>query len=68
MDGLGDLGVVRALAEKYHLHPLAIEDVLHIPQRPKVQAYDEVADYQARLFIIVRMMELREGQLLTEQV
>jgi magnesium transporter len=68
VDGLSDLGVVRALAEKYHLHPLAIEDVLHIPQRPKVQEYDEVADYQARLFIIVRMMELREGQLLTEQV
>jgi magnesium transporter len=68
VDGLGDLGVVRALAEKYHLHPLAIEDVLHVPQRPKVQAYDEVAEYQARLFIIVRMMELREGQLLTEQV
>jgi magnesium transporter len=68
VDGLSDLGVVRALAEKYHLHPLAIEDVLHVPQRPKVQAYDEVGDYQARVFIIVKMMELREGQLLTEQV
>ena len=34
VDGLGDLGVIRALAEKYHLHPLAIEDVLHVPQRP----------------------------------
>ena len=41
VDGLGDLGVIRALAEKYHLHPLAIEDVLHVPQRPKVQAYEE---------------------------
>jgi len=68
VDGLSDLGVVRALAEKYHLHPLAIEDVLHTPQRPRVQAYDEVADYQARLFIIVRMLELREGQLQSEQV
>lgn len=68
VDGLGDLGVIRALAEKYHLHPLAIEDVLHIPQRPKVQSYDESGDYQARLCVILRMMELREGQLLTEQV
>ncbi len=68
VDGLGDLGVVRALAEKYHLHPLAIEDVLHVPQRPKVQAYDEKGDYQARVFIIVKMIELREGQLLTDQV
>jgi len=68
VDGLHDLGVVRALAEKYRLHPLAIEDVLHVPQRPKVQAYDESAQYQARVFVIVRMMELHEGQLSTEQV
>jgi magnesium transporter len=68
VDGLSDLGVVRALAEKYHLHPLAIEDVLHIPQRPKVQAYDESGEYQARLCVILRMMELREGQLVSEQV
>jgi magnesium transporter len=68
VDGLGDLGVVRALAEKYRLHPLAIEDVLHIPQRPKVQAYEEDGGYQARLFIIVRELELREGMLHTEQV
>jgi magnesium transporter len=68
VDGLSDLGVIRALAEKYRLHPLAIEDVLHVPQRPKVQAYGEDAGYQARLFIIARELELREGQLHTEQV
>ena len=68
VDGLGDLGVIRALAEKYHLHPLAVEDVLHIPQRPKVQAYEEEGEYQARLFVIVREMELRQGLLHTEQV
>jgi magnesium transporter len=68
VDGLGDLGVVRALAEKYRLHPLAIEDVLHVPQRPKVQAYEDDGTYQARLFIITRELELREGQLHTEQV
>jgi magnesium transporter len=68
VDGLGDLGVIRALAEKYHLHPLAIEDVLHVPQRPKVQAYEEEGEYQARLFVIVKEMELRQGLLHTEQV
>jgi magnesium transporter len=68
VDGLSDLGAIRAMAEKYRLHPLAIEDVLHVPQRPKVQAYDETGEYQARLFVIVRMMELREGQLSSEQV
>ena len=68
VDGLTDLAVVRALAEKYRLHPLAVEDVLHVPQRPKVQAYDDDGTYQARLCIIARELELREGQLHTEQV
>jgi magnesium transporter len=68
VDGLGDLGVIRALAEKYHLHPLAIEDVLHVPQRPKVQAYEEDGGFQARLFIIARELELRENMLHTEQL
>jgi magnesium transporter len=68
IDGLADLGVVRAIAEKYHLHPLAIEDVLHVPQRPRAQSYEETSGYQARLFVIVRMLELKEGQLLAEQV
>jgi magnesium transporter len=68
VDGLGDLGVIRVLAEKYRLHPLAVEDVLHVPQRPKVQAYEEDAGFQARLFIIVRELELREKVLHTEQV
>ena len=68
VDGLSDLGVVRAIAEKYHLHPLAVEDVLHVPQRPKVQAYDETGEYQARLFVIMRMMALQQGELQSEQV
>jgi magnesium transporter len=36
-----DLRVIRALAEKYNLHPLAIEDVLHVTHRPKVEPYAE---------------------------
>ncbi len=68
VDGIGDLNVIRALAEKYHLHPLAIEDVLHVPQRPRVQAYEADGDLQARLFVIVRELELRNHQLHTEQV
>src|SRR5512143_892934 len=68
VDGLSDLGAIRAVAEKYRLHPLAVEDVLHIPQRPKVQAYEEDGGYQARLFIIARELELRGNMLHAEQV
>lgn len=68
VDGLSDLHVVRALAIKYDLHPLAVEDVLHLSQRPKVEAYDEASEHQARLFIIVRMLQLVEDRLESEQV
>src|SRR5262245_17210508 len=34
VDGLTDLESVRVLAAKYELHPLAVEDLLQIPQRP----------------------------------
>lgn len=66
--GLGDLGVVEALARKYHLHPLAVEDVLHVPQRPKCEAYTAQGELQARLFVVARVVGLEEGQLREEQV
>jgi magnesium transporter len=68
VDGLTDMRVVRALAEKYHLHPLAIEDLLHVTHRPKVEPYHDDGTYQARLFIIVRMLELQAGRLKSEQI
>jgi magnesium transporter len=68
VDGVTDLQPVRAFAEKYNLHPLAIEDVLHTTHRPKVEPYSEEGRYQARLFIIVRMLELQTGHLRSEQI
>ena len=68
IDGLNDPRVIRALAEKYNLHPLAIEDVLHVTHRPKVEPYSEDGRYQARLFIIVKMLELADGHLRSEQI
>ena len=69
IDGLGDMRVIEALAKKYNLHPLAIEDLIHTPQRPKVDAYGEgEGSAQARLFIIARMLRQQEGGLHDEQV
>jgi magnesium transporter len=68
VDSVSNLQVIRTLAEKYNLHPLAIEDVLHTTHRPKVEPYLEEGRYQARLFIIVRMLELVDGHLRGEQV
>jgi magnesium transporter len=67
VDGLTDMGVIRAIAEKYQLHPLAIEDTLHVPQRPKLDAYSGEGQ-AARLFVIARMVQLKDGKLENEQV
>ena len=60
IDGLNPY-VVREFKEQYNLHTLAAEDVLHGPQRPKVDAYDD------NLFTVARMIMARDGQLYTEQ-
>ncbi len=68
VDGLHDAATIHALAEKYGLHPLAIEDVLHIPQRPKVDQYPGEANQPPRLFIVLRMLKMVDGHLRSEQV
>ncbi|MBD3163014.1 MAG: magnesium/cobalt transporter CorA [Candidatus Eisenbacteria bacterium] len=46
--GLRDLEKIRALGEIFGLHPLSLEDVLNVPQRPK---HEEYGDHH---FIILR--------------
>lgn len=38
--GLGDIQILQGLAGLFKLHPLAMEDVTHLGQRSKVEAYD----------------------------
>ena len=69
VDGITDMRVIEALSKKYQLHPLAVEDLLHIPQRPRADAYGGgPGELQARLFILTRMIELKEGRLQSEQI
>ncbi len=37
--GLSDPAVVKALGDRFGFHPLALEDVLNVPQRPKVERF-----------------------------
>jgi magnesium transporter len=63
MNGLGDVAALKALGEKYDLHPLALEDVINVGQRPKLEPYG------AHLFIIAQMIyHDRESCLCGEQV
>lgn len=49
IEGLGDAAMIQAVGERYHLHPLALEDVINVHQRPKLESYGEL------LFVVARM-------------
>ncbi|NCJ07223.1 magnesium/cobalt transporter CorA [Synechococcales cyanobacterium C] len=38
--GLGDEKLLVRLGEVFQLHPLVLEDIVNVPQRPKVEVYD----------------------------
>jgi magnesium transporter len=61
VQGLGDVEVIRALGAQFGLHALAIADIIHVDQRPKVEAYD------THLFIVGRMPQ-QGDRVSTEQV
>ncbi len=51
VDGLGDAAVLAEIGRLFAIHPLALEDVVNVHQRPKVDVYD------AHLFIVMRMAD-----------
>lgn len=60
--GLGDERVLRKLGAIFDIHPLALEDVVNVPQRPKAEAYEH------QHLVITRMVRAAEGYLDVEQV
>ncbi len=68
VEGFGQPEVLRALAEKYQLHPLAVDDVFHTVQRPKAEDYPGVGDLPGRLFVVARAVTPYGERIGTEQV
>jgi len=61
--GIGHAPTFQRLGEIFKLHPLALEDVVNVPQRPKSDVYD---DHQ---LIVARMVRLEtNGTVHTEQL
>jgi len=54
VQGLGDERTMRTIGDSFKIHPLALEDIVNVPQRPKVEAYEH------HLLLIMRMMRLCE--------
>jgi magnesium transporter len=69
IDGLGDPILVARLGERLGLHPLALEDVLNVPQRPKVERFEK------HVFVVMRTVRLErppgsdgQGSIKDEQI
>lgn len=54
--------VISQLQHAFGFHTLAAEDVLHVPQRPRVEPYKD------HLFIVARMFSIRNDSLISEQI
>jgi len=50
VQGLGSEDILQRLGRVFKLHPLLLEDIVNVPQRPKVEEYD------SQLLIIARMV------------
>lgn len=66
IQGLGNLETWRQMAEIFNLHPIALEDVVNVPQRPKVVYYDN-PDHVVIIAWMV-MLSPRSQKLHKEQV
>jgi magnesium transporter len=58
--GLGTEETLHNLAKVFHIHPLALEDVVHVYQRAKVESYDE------HVYVVLRIPDTSNEQC-TEQ-
>lgn len=54
VQGFGDEQLIRRIGEIFSIHPLAMEDVVNLPQRPKAEAYE------GQVLIITRMVRMKD--------
>lgn len=62
VDGLGDANAINALGEMFKLHKLALEDVVNVHQRAKVEPYPD------NVYIVARMAEISQSRVGGDQL
>jgi magnesium transporter len=62
--GLNDVKLIEHIGQTFHIHPLALEDILNTQQRPKWE------DYHNGIFLVARSLRLNEKtfELIVEQI
>lgn len=62
IEGLNDVELIKALTKRYNIHPLTVEDILNVEQRPKVE------EFKNYLFITLKVLIKQEHAFTTKQV
>jgi magnesium transporter len=63
VQGFGSQPILQEIGEQLGIHPLAMADVVHVPQRPKAELYGD------RLLVITQMARVSEiSNVIVEQV
>jgi magnesium transporter len=64
VDGLGDINVFETIGKQFGIHDLALEDILNVDQRPKIEEHD------GYFLIIIKMIyhNDKDGSIEVEQV
>ena len=56
VQGFGDRTTMQKIGKLFELHPLLLEDVVNVPQRPKTEAYAD------QILFVVRMVSMNEPE------
>ncbi len=62
VQGLGDEALLKRLGEIFRIHPLALEDIVNTPQRPKSDAYEHNHLIITRYLALLDTPELEQEQ------
>ncbi len=62
IEGLHDISLIEKVGKEFKLHPLMLEDILNVTQRPKMD------DYEDYLLVTLKMLYYNNKRIITEQV
>ncbi|MBN2211583.1 MAG: magnesium/cobalt transporter CorA [Sedimentisphaerales bacterium] len=62
IDGLHDVGVIETIGQRFDLHPLVLEDILHTDQRAKVELDDRY------IYAVLQMLRPENDYIQSEQI
>jgi magnesium transporter len=62
--GIHDADAIKLIGERFHLHPLVLEDIMNTRQRPKMESYE---DY---IYVVAKLMDFlpERRQVIEEQM